>query len=171
MEADAPESTQWEVYCAQGRIVLEGWIPQQLYVEGVLSAEQAELIDALLDTVPTQPVADAGEQVRAWAASRLSSDNRRPIVHPRFSFPAYQWEGMMDFHAWVGSKITHGCFYWGKVVHLILVKSKLFYLCLLRSTCSNGAVWNETFFLHLLLYVFDFFSESSWRMPATFSMM
>ncbi|ASS90974.1 hypothetical protein [Aeribacillus pallidus] len=21
------------------------------------------------------------------------------------------WEGMMDFHAWVGSKITHGCFY------------------------------------------------------------
>lgn len=53
MEADAPESTQWEVYCAQGRIVLEGWIPQQLYVEGVLSAEQAELIDALLDTVPT----------------------------------------------------------------------------------------------------------------------
>jgi hypothetical protein len=21
------------------------------------------------------------------------------------------WEGMMDFHAWMGSKITHGCFY------------------------------------------------------------
>ncbi|WP_044893097.1 hypothetical protein [Bacillus alveayuensis] len=21
------------------------------------------------------------------------------------------WEGMMDFPAWVGSKITHGCFY------------------------------------------------------------
>ena len=21
------------------------------------------------------------------------------------------WEGMIDFHAWVGSEITHGCFY------------------------------------------------------------
>lgn len=72
MEADAPESTQWEVHCAQGRIVLEGWIPQQLYVEGMLTSEQAEQIDALLDTVPTQPAADAGEQVRTWAASRLS---------------------------------------------------------------------------------------------------
>jgi predicted dehydrogenase len=72
MEADAPESTRWEVHCAQGRIVLEGWIPQRLYVEGMLTAEQAEQIDALLDTVPTQPAADAGERVRAWAASRLS---------------------------------------------------------------------------------------------------
>lgn len=78
MEANAPESTQWEVHCAQGRIVLEGWIPQRLYAEGVFSTEQAELIDALLDTVPTQPVADAGEQVRAWAASRLSSDMSAP---------------------------------------------------------------------------------------------
>jgi predicted dehydrogenase len=74
MEADAPESTQWEVHCAQGRIVLEGWIPQRLYIEGVLTAEQAERIDALLDTVPTQPAANAGEQVRTWAASRLSLD-------------------------------------------------------------------------------------------------
>jgi predicted dehydrogenase len=78
MDADAPESTQWEVHCAQGRIVLEGWIPQRLYVEGVLSAEQAEQIDALLDTVPTQPAADAGEQVRAWAAARLSPDMPAP---------------------------------------------------------------------------------------------
>lgn len=73
MEEDAPESTQWEVHCTQGRIVLEGWIPQRLYVEGTLTEEQAKQIDALLDTVPTQPRADAGEQVRAWAASRLSS--------------------------------------------------------------------------------------------------
>ena len=35
------------------------------------------------------------------------------------------WEGMMDFHAWVGSKITHGCFYFlsckwiNKSFHLI----------------------------------------------------
>jgi predicted dehydrogenase len=74
MEADAPESTQWEIHCAQGRIVLEGWIPQRLYIEGVLTAEQAERIDSLLDTVPTQPAADAVEQVRTWAASRLSPD-------------------------------------------------------------------------------------------------
>lgn len=25
------------------------------------------------------------------------------------------WEGMMDFHAWVGSKITHGCFYYHEI--------------------------------------------------------
>ncbi|GMO00539.1 Gfo/Idh/MocA family oxidoreductase [Parageobacillus thermoglucosidasius] len=73
MEEDAPESTRWEVHCAQGRIVLEGWIPQRLYIEGMLTEEQAKQIDALLDIVPTQPRADAGEQVRAWAAARLSS--------------------------------------------------------------------------------------------------
>ncbi|BDG32235.1 Gfo/Idh/MocA family protein [Parageobacillus thermoglucosidasius] len=73
MEEDAPESTRWEVHCAQGRIVLEGWIPQRLYIEGTLTEEQAKQIDALLDIVPTQPRADAGEQVRAWAAARLSS--------------------------------------------------------------------------------------------------
>jgi predicted dehydrogenase len=78
MEADAPESTQWKIHCAQGRIVLEGWIPQRLYIEGMLTAEQAERIDSLLDTVPTQPAADAGEQVRAWAASRLSPDVSEP---------------------------------------------------------------------------------------------
>jgi predicted dehydrogenase len=71
MEADAPESTQWEINCAQGRIVLEGWIPQKLLVEGVLTAEQAEWLDALLDTISTKPAADAIEQVRAYAVSQM----------------------------------------------------------------------------------------------------
>jgi predicted dehydrogenase len=78
MEEDAPESTQWEVHCAQGRIMLEGWIPQRLYVEGVLAEEHAKQIDALLDTVPTQPRADAYEQVRAWATARLSPNAYAP---------------------------------------------------------------------------------------------
>ncbi len=35
------------------------------------------------------------------------------------------WEGMMDFHAWVGSKITHGCFYfYGELNHHFLDPGK-----------------------------------------------
>jgi predicted dehydrogenase len=100
MEADAPESTKWEVHCAQGRIVLEGWIPQQLYIEGMLTAEQAERIDALLDTVPTQPAADAGEQVRAWAASRLSPNmpaSDRPSVS---RLPYRRTVSLVDRQGW-----------------------------------------------------------------------
>lgn len=79
MDSDAPESTQWDVYCAQGRIVLDGWIPQRLYIEGTLTAGQADWIDALLDAVPTQPSAEAVEKVRAAAASISASGHSKHL--------------------------------------------------------------------------------------------
>jgi predicted dehydrogenase len=79
VEADAPESTKWEIHCAQGRIVLEGWIPQRLFVEGVLTEEQAKWIDTLLCTAPTKPAYDAVEQVRSCGASIFSSNNSKPF--------------------------------------------------------------------------------------------
>jgi len=67
MDPDAPESTKWEIHCTHGRIVLEGWIPQKLFLEGKISKEQGELIDQILDSIPKKPVENAVEKVRSSA--------------------------------------------------------------------------------------------------------
>jgi predicted dehydrogenase len=64
LNQEVPESTQWIVHCAQGRIVLHGWIPERLTVSGMLSPDQAARVDALLDAVPSRPTPHALDGLR-----------------------------------------------------------------------------------------------------------
>lgn len=82
MDPDAPESTKWEIHCTEGRIVLEGWIPQKLFLEGKISKEQGERIDQILDSIPAKPVEKAAEIVRS---SVFRSLNNKPFTPERLS--------------------------------------------------------------------------------------
>ncbi|AKM17733.1 Glucose--fructose oxidoreductase precursor [Geobacillus sp. 12AMOR1] len=96
MDPAASESTHWDIHTARGRIVLEGWIPTQLSVSGLVSTDEAAHMDALLDAIPKQPSSRAIEQVRQ-AANRLL-----PSV-PRSDAPRIPYERtvvLSDRHGW-----------------------------------------------------------------------
>ncbi|TWG29356.1 Gfo/Idh/MocA family protein [Geobacillus sp. C56-T2] len=96
MDPAAPESTHWDVHTTRGRITLDGWIPMQLSVSGLVSTDEATHMDALLDAIPKQPSSRAIEQIRQ-AADRLL-----PSV-PRSDAPRIPYERtvvLSDRHGW-----------------------------------------------------------------------
>ncbi|MEB3752005.1 Gfo/Idh/MocA family oxidoreductase [Geobacillus sp. FSL W8-0032] len=96
MDPAAPESTHWDVHTPRGRITLDGWIPMQLSVSGLVSTDEAAHMDALLDAIPKQPSSRALEQIRQ-AADRLL-----PSV-PRSDAPRIPYERtvvLSDRHGW-----------------------------------------------------------------------
>ncbi|GMA49264.1 hypothetical protein GCM10025857_06210 [Alicyclobacillus contaminans] len=65
---EAAEFTRWEIVCRYGRIGVQGWVPMQLDVEGMVPADWVEPLGELLDAVPTDGApegADRFEQVAA----------------------------------------------------------------------------------------------------------
>ncbi|WKA47792.1 Gfo/Idh/MocA family oxidoreductase [Geobacillus zalihae] len=96
MNPDAPESTHWDIHTARGRIVLDGWIPTQLSVSGLVTDEEAACIDAWLDAIPTKPSADAIEQLQQ-AADRLLPPTE-PSAAPRR--PYERTVALSNRHGW-----------------------------------------------------------------------
>ncbi|MGP3561851.1 Gfo/Idh/MocA family protein [Geobacillus sp. BK01] len=96
MDPTAPESTHWHIHTKRGRIVLDGWIPMQLSVSGLVSADEAAYIDALLDAIPKHPYADAIEPMR-HAADRLAPPVASPAA-PRI--PYERTITLSDRHGW-----------------------------------------------------------------------
>lgn len=64
------EITRWEIICERGRIVMEGWVPQTLRIEGHVPASGVPALDTLLAAVPRHPDVDAVMHVRT-AGERL----------------------------------------------------------------------------------------------------
>jgi predicted dehydrogenase len=96
MNPDAPESTHWDIHTKRGRIVLDGWIPMQLSVSGLVSADEAAYIDALLDAIPKQPSADAIEQMQR-AAGLLAP----PVASPAAPHISYERTvALSNRHGW-----------------------------------------------------------------------
>ncbi|MBB6283492.1 Gfo/Idh/MocA family protein [Geobacillus subterraneus] len=96
MDPAAPESTHWDIHTTRGRITLDGWIPMHLSVSGLVSADEAAYLDALLDAIPKQPSARAVEQVRQAADRLLPSD---PLsAAPRI--PYERTVTLSDRHSW-----------------------------------------------------------------------
>ncbi|PJW20294.1 gfo/Idh/MocA family oxidoreductase [Geobacillus thermodenitrificans] len=96
MDPAAPESTHWDIHTTRGRITLDGWIPMQLSVSGLVSADEAACIDNLLDAIPKQPSASAIEQI-GQAANRLLSSTA-PSDAPRILYE--RTVALSDRHGW-----------------------------------------------------------------------
>ncbi|OPX03325.1 MULTISPECIES: Gfo/Idh/MocA family protein [Geobacillus] len=96
MDPAASESTHWDIHTARGRIVLDGWIPTQLSVSGLVSDEEAACIDAWLDAIPTKPSSGSIEQLQQ-AADRLMPPTE-PSAAPRR--PYERTVVLSDRHGW-----------------------------------------------------------------------
>ncbi|WP_018133586.1 Gfo/Idh/MocA family protein [Effusibacillus pohliae] len=80
-----PEFTRWEILCTHGRIVMDGWIPQRLSLEGTVCATKTDELLKFLAAIPTNPAPDTISRVRAQAlnlsASAGSAGDRVSFAH------------------------------------------------------------------------------------------